>query len=48
LIAGFVALCIYDRAAAARGYAPAWYPALRVPLTAVVVLCLVVAALALL
>jgi hypothetical protein len=46
LIAGFVLLCIYDGAAAARGEAPAWYPRLRVPLTIVVVLCLIAAALA--
>ena len=48
LIAGFVALCVYDGAAAARGDAPAWYPRLRLPLTTVVVLCLIAAALALL
>ena len=48
LIAGFVSLCIYDSAAAARGDAPAWYPTLRVPLTTVVVLALIIAALALL
>jgi hypothetical protein len=42
---GFVSQFLYDRRAAARGFAPAWYPALRQPLTIVVVFCLAVAAL---
>jgi hypothetical protein len=44
--AGFAALFAYDRRAAGRNEAPAWYPALRRPLTAVVVACLVLAILA--
>lgn len=43
---GFVALFAYDRRAAAHGEAPPWYPALRRPLTAIVVVCLVLALLA--
>lgn len=46
LAAGFVGLFAYDRRATGRNEAPAWYPALRRPLTAVVVACLVVAMLA--
>lgn len=44
--AGFVGLFAYDRRATARNEAPAWYPALRRPLTAIVVACLVLAMLA--
>ena len=46
LAAGFVGLFAYDRQATGRHEAPGWYPALRRPLTAVVVACLVVAMLA--
>lgn len=44
--AGFVGLFAYDRRATRRDEAPPWYPALRRPLTAVVVACLVLAMLA--
>jgi len=40
LALGFIALLAYDLAAARRGVAPGWYPALRVQLTSAVVLCL--------
>jgi hypothetical protein len=40
----FSALLAYDVAAARAGLAPRWYGALRIQLTAVVVLCLMVAA----
>lgn len=41
----FTALLGGDLLAARRGWAPAWYPRLRMPLTATVVLCLLLAAL---
>lgn len=43
LSAAFIALLVYDVAAARGGAAPAWYPALRFQLTGAVVLCLLVA-----
>ena len=46
LIVVFAVLCALDQRAAARGLVPSWYPALRVLLTTVVVLCLIGAALA--
>jgi len=45
LAAAFVVMLGLDRAAARRGAAPAWYPRLRTPLTAVVVAALLTAAL---
>lgn len=42
---GFTALFVADRMATERGLAPSWYPRLRLPLTAVVVLSLLAAAL---
>jgi len=48
LIVAFVGLCLFDGRMARAGRAPAWYPRLRVPLTAVVVASLVAAQLALL
>ncbi len=46
LAAAFAALLPGDLLAAGRGLAPGWYPRLRVPLTVIVVACLVVGALA--
>lgn len=46
LAAGFVLLLMGDLIAVRRGLAPAWYPRLRIPLTGVVAVCLVVAAIA--
>ncbi len=46
LAAAFAVLLPGDLLAAGRGLAPAWYPRLRVPLTLIVVLCLVAGALA--
>jgi hypothetical protein len=40
LILGFAGVLCGDIAAARRGFAPAWYPVLRWPLTAVVILAL--------
>jgi len=40
----FVLLLLGDLAAVKRGWAPAWYPKLRMPLTTVVVICLLIAA----
>ena len=45
LAAAFVLLLGGDLLAVRRGLAPAWYPWLRVPLTTIVALCLLVAAL---
>jgi hypothetical protein len=45
LLTAFALLCVVDGRAAKRGLAPDWYPALRVPLTTVVVACLIGAAL---
>jgi len=45
LLIAFALLCVADGRAAKRGLAPEWYPALRVPLTTVVVACLIGAAL---
>lgn len=44
LAAAFALLLVGDLAAVRRGFAPAWYPRLRIPLTAIVVACLLVAA----
>ena len=44
LAGAFVALLGYDVSAARAGVAPAWYPALRLQLTAAVVVCLLIAA----
>jgi len=44
--AGFAGALMVDLTAARRGWAPAWYPMLRLPLTAVVVVCLFVTGLA--
>jgi hypothetical protein len=44
LAAAFVGLLALDLATTRRGVAPSWYPALRVPLTAVVVASLLLAA----
>jgi len=38
--AGFLCTCALDVRASSRGEAPAWYPRLRLPLTAAVLLCL--------
>lgn len=46
LAASFAALLAFDRAAVRAGEAPAWYPALRWPLTLVVVLSLLLALIA--
>lgn len=43
----FTDLLAYDHYETRRGHAPGWYPALRLPLTVVVVLCLLLAPLAL-
>lgn len=44
LAAAFICLLAYDAATARRGDAPAWYPALRLQLTAAVIVCLLVPA----
>jgi len=44
LAVAFVALLAYDVATARAGVGPKWYPALRIQLTAAVVLCLLPAA----
>ena len=46
LAAAFAALLAYDLAEVSAGRAPPWYPKLRIPLTAFVVLCLLLAPLA--
>ena len=46
LIVAFALLCLFDGRMARVGKAPAWYPKLRTPLTAVVVLSLISAQLA--
>jgi hypothetical protein len=43
LLAGFAGLYWFDLRAAPRGAVPDWYPALRLPLTTGVMLCLAVA-----
>jgi len=43
LLAGFAGLYWFDLRAAPRGAVPDWYPALRLPLTTGVLLCLAVA-----
>ena len=43
LIIAFAMLCLFDTRMAKHGHAPSWYPRLRSPLTAVVVVCLIVA-----
>ncbi len=45
LAAAFAILLAGDLVAAGRGLTPAWYPRLRVPLTLIVVACLIVGAL---
>ncbi len=42
MAASFLAVLAWDVAAARRGWAPAWYPRLRWPLTGVVLVCLMV------
>lgn len=44
MAAAFLLLFAGDLLAVKRGWAPAWYPRLRMPLTSVVVLCLLAAA----
>ncbi|MEM1372335.1 MAG: DUF3429 domain-containing protein [Pseudomonadota bacterium] len=44
IAAAFAGLLVYDFAMIKRGYAPAWYALLRIPLTAVVVASLALAA----
>ncbi|MSU88158.1 DUF3429 family protein [Rhodobacteraceae bacterium 2CG4] len=46
LIAGFVVLMLLDAVSVARGLGPAWWLRLRLPLTAVVLICLIAGALA--
>jgi hypothetical protein len=46
LAMAFLGLLAYDEAAGRAGTLPAWYPRLRRPLTAIVVPCLLIAALA--
>ncbi len=46
LIAAFAGLSLYDGLMAKKGVVPAWYPKLRTPLTAVVIVSLVAAQLA--
>jgi len=48
LIIAFAGLCVFDGRMVKQGKAPAWYPKLRTPLTAVVVASLIVAELSLL
>jgi len=48
LIVAFAGLCVYDGRMVKQGKAPAWYPKLRTPLTAVVVASLILAELSLL
>ena len=43
----FAGLCFIDNLATHKGYLPSWYPRLRVPLTAIVVVSLINAQLAL-
>ena len=43
LSVGFLAQLIVDVVATKNGYFPYWYNALRIPLTAIVLLCLIVA-----
>jgi hypothetical protein len=43
LSVGFLAQLIVDVIATKNGYFPYWYKALRIPLTAIVLLCLIVA-----
>lgn len=43
LIIAFALLCLYDTRMAKNGDAPGWYPRLRSPLTAIVVISLIVA-----
>ena len=43
----FAGLCVLDSVSTRQGNMPAWYPRLRVPLTLVVILCLINAQLAL-
>lgn len=46
LAAGFAGLLAYDEQETRAGRVPEWYPSLRRPLTAIVVTCLVIGALA--
>ena len=43
MAASFLAVLAWDIVAARRGWAPAWYPRLRWPLTGIVLVCLMVA-----
>ena len=45
MAAAFVLLLLVDVLAVRKRMAPCWYPRLRVPLTAIVVVCLVTAGL---
>ena len=40
LASAFVILLVFDLKATQNGYAPSWYPRLRIPVTTVVVICL--------
>lgn len=46
LALAFAALLAYDLYETGRGRAPGWYPRLRIPLTLIVMLCLLLASLA--
>ena len=48
LIITFAGLCVFDSRMSGLGKAPAWYPRLRMPLTAVVILSLLLAQISLL
>lgn len=48
LIITFAALCLFDSRMSAQFRAPAWYPRLRTPLTAVVIFSLILAQLSIL
>ncbi len=44
LTINFILLCIFDGVASRSGLLPWWYPSLRVPLTAIVVMSLIIGA----
>lgn len=46
MAASFALVLVFDVQAAMKGEAPGWYPKLRIPLSAVVIVCLVTGALA--
>ncbi len=46
LIIAFAGLCVFDSRMSGAGKAPEWYPRLRMPLTAVVILSLILAQIA--